>query len=215
MKAQLRLLSGAIALLTAPLVLAETDWLDVDLYPSGALAPVAAVRVRRGEEWHWERAKVQVSIGLERLRNAPWCKAGDECQGLDGYQMAVDLAAAAKSLPVGCGLKLAVPWKILRRSFPPKESFPPDQWAPKPYHRPDDWPAQELSWRQGDCQITAVFAYPIVKSRTPPGAQPPSSMRGLDRRWFRGGDFQEITLKLMGKDKTSQYVLAIPFRIIR
>jgi len=214
LKAIPRIGTGIITILTAGSASADTDWLDVDIFMAARLAPVMAVSAKGGR---WERAPVRMLVGLERISNAPKCRANDRenCGILDSYQMVVDMTAAVRNVPNGCGKKLAAPWKRLRETFPPKEGFSRSLWSPTRQERRDGWPFQELIWTQGDCQITARFAFPVVSSRVFASSDIPLSMRGLNRGWFKGGNFQEISLTLASNNERATYLLAIPFEFIR
>lgn len=205
----LRVWMCVIAISIAGSASANSDWLDVPIVMAVELAPVTAVSDGRG---YWVRAPVRMLIGLEKMSNVR-CREGDHenCSLLDSYRMVIDMTAAARNAPSGCGQKLAAPWRDLRKSFRPKQGFWPSMWSPERQVRRDGWPFQELGWRQGECEIKARFSWP-VDPRVNAKSQLPASMKGLNGNWFPGGYFQEISLTLASKGQRADYVMGIPFR---
>lgn len=185
----------AFALLAGSTIVghAETTLSD-NVYPSGTIQPVLAVKTNSGK---WHAPSSRVLIGLEAI-------PGARGQALDRYRMVADLSQVAKSVPTGCGVRLNAPWKSLRESFPPYDLprvlAPPERKTTK-----SGVEYQTLSWQQGACTITAHFFAIRYKDAVDQSAYPGIDLRRLPE------SFQEVILRLQGSGQTAGYTNLVPY----
>ena len=182
---------------------AETTISD-NILSSGKLAKVSTVKSRGGK---WEATQIQVEIGLEALPSQGAASARSQ-RGFDGYQLVIDLSRVAQSVPLGCGTKLAVPWKMVRARFE-KQSAPPEHWMPELLEA-DHKRYQTVAWKQGDCAVVATFEDPLYKSVGLPGRQPYQDY-GLTPPRSQRDRFQVVQLSLEGAGNKGLYAFVVPF----
>ena len=175
---------------------AETT-IDDNITPSGTIQQVIGTK---GPDGRWIKPNASVLVGLAPI-------PGGRGRGFDRFKMVIDLTQVAPSVPAGCGTRLEAPWKTLRTRFPMPDKVDADLFAVPDFRkRSDGTEYQELSWRQGDCGVTAGFAHPYRGDARDLSSVYPGLVVGPTTKAV-----QVVWLGLEGSSGRKNYTVAVPY----